>query len=63
MADELKNIGRVDVESFVPKVSHSYIGSSLAEGIITTVIFTGDKRYTYRKNPVVRGKSRLKMKR
>ena len=62
MADELRNVGRIDFESFVPKMSHSYIGSSLAEGIITPVIFTGDKRHTYRKNPVLRGKSRLKMK-
>lgn len=47
MADELQNIGRIDFESFIPKVSHSYIGSSLAEGIITPVIFTGDKRYIH----------------
>lgn len=56
MADELRNIGRIDFESFVPKVSHFCIGSSLAEGIITSVIFTRDKIYTYSKNSVVRGK-------
>lgn len=56
MADELRNIGRIGFESFVPKVSHSYIGSSLAKGIITSVIFTRDKTYIHRKNSVVRGR-------
>lgn len=44
MGDELLNTGRTEFDSFVPKVSHSYIGSSVAKGIITPIIFTGDKR-------------------
>lgn len=43
MADELLNSGRQKFDNFVPKSSFFYIESFLKKGIITPIIFTGDK--------------------
>ena len=44
MADKLLNIGRMKLDSFVPEMNHSYIGSPLGKRIKTQTIITGGKR-------------------